>query len=123
LRKGFIMQDDLRARYGEERLPRYTSYPTAPQFSDAVGPDAYGAWLAGLPADARASLYLHVPFCRAMCWYCGCHTTVTRRDEPIDDYLGVLRREIGLVAGRLAAPLRVGHVHFGGGTSRSTPAP
>ncbi|MBM6581576.1 oxygen-independent coproporphyrinogen III oxidase [Microvirga sp. BT689] len=110
------MRDDLRARYGEERLPRYTSYPTAPQFSDAVGQEAYGQWLTSLPADAAASLYLHVPFCRSMCWYCGCHTTITRRDAPITDYLAVLRREIELVAERLASPLAVRHVHFGGGT-------
>ncbi len=110
------MRDDLRARYGEERLPRYTSYPTAPQFSGAVGPDAYCEWLASLWDGANASLYLHVPFCRAMCWYCGCHTTITRRDAPVADYLAVLRREIELVAGRLSAPLAVSHVHFGGGT-------
>ncbi|MBJ6127297.1 oxygen-independent coproporphyrinogen III oxidase [Microvirga splendida] len=110
------MRDDLRARYGEERLPRYTSYPTAPQFSDAIGHEAYGQWLASLPADATASLYLHVPFCRSMCWYCGCHTTITQRDAPIIDYLAVLRHEIELVGDRLTSPLAVRHVHFGGGT-------
>jgi oxygen-independent coproporphyrinogen-3 oxidase len=110
------MRDDLRARYGDERLPRYTSYPTAPQFSPAVGPADYAAWLGALPAGATGSLYLHIPFCRAMCRYCGCHTTVTRREAPIADYLAVLRREIGLVAARLGGPLPVRHVHFGGGT-------
>jgi oxygen-independent coproporphyrinogen III oxidase len=110
------MKDDLRARYGEERLPRYTSYPTAPQFADAIGHEAYGNWLASLPAGTSTSLYLHVPFCRSMCWYCGCHTTITQRDAPIVDYLEVLRREIGLVAERLTGPLPVRHVHFGGGT-------
>jgi oxygen-independent coproporphyrinogen-3 oxidase len=110
------MRDDLRAQYGEERLPRYTSYPTAPQFSDAIRHEAYGEWLAAIPGGTTASLYLHVPFCRSMCWYCGCHTTITQRDAPIVDYLGVLRHEIGLVADRLSAPLPVSHVHFGGGT-------
>ncbi len=110
------MKDDLRARYGEERLPRYTSYPTAPQFSDATGHEAYGNWLASLPTGTSTSLYLHVPFCRSMCWYCGCHTTITQRDAPIVDYLEVLRREIGLVAERLTGQLPVRHVHFGGGT-------
>ncbi|MEE1609832.1 oxygen-independent coproporphyrinogen III oxidase [Microvirga sp. CF3016] len=110
------MKDDLRARYGEERLPRYTSYPTAPQFSDTIGHEAYGNWLASLPAGTSTSLYLHVPFCRSMCWYCGCHTTITQRDAPIVDYLEVLRREIGLAADRLSNPLPVRHVHFGGGT-------
>lgn len=110
------MKDDLRARYGEERLPRYTSYPTAPQFSDTIGYEAYGNWLESLPAGTSTSLYLHVPFCRSMCWYCGCHTTITQRDAPIVDYLEVLRREIGLVSDRISTPLPVRHVHFGGGT-------
>jgi oxygen-independent coproporphyrinogen III oxidase len=110
------MTQDLSVRYGEEKLPRYTSYPTAPQFSDAIGHEAYGRWLGTLPRETTASLYLHIPFCRAMCWYCGCHTTITRRDAPIVDYLAVLRREIDLVAERLGAPLRISHVHFGGGT-------
>jgi oxygen-independent coproporphyrinogen-3 oxidase len=110
------MRHDLRTRYGEERLPRYTSYPTAPQFSDAVTHETYGAWLGALGEGTGASLYLHVPFCRSMCWYCGCHTTITRRDAPIVDYLAVLRREIDLVAGGVAQPLSVHHIHFGGGT-------
>ncbi len=114
--KATVMRDTLRAQYGEERLPRYTSYPTAPQFSDAIGHQAYAEWLAAIPGETTASLYLHVPFCRSMCWYCGCHTTITQRDAPIVDYLAVLRREIALVADRLSAPLPVSHVHFGGGT-------
>jgi oxygen-independent coproporphyrinogen-3 oxidase len=105
----------VKARYAEERLPRYTSYPTAPHFTAAVSDRHYGKWLAGLEG-APASLYLHIPFCRSMCWYCGCHTTVARRDAPILDYLGVLRREIELVAGRLTQPLAVRQIHFGGGT-------
>jgi oxygen-independent coproporphyrinogen-3 oxidase len=110
------MRDDLKIRYAEERLPRYTSYPTAPQFSDAVTDDAYGRWLESLGSRTTASLYLHVPFCRSMCWYCGCHTTIKQRPEPIADYLAVMRREIELVSDRLARPLPVRHIHFGGGT-------
>jgi oxygen-independent coproporphyrinogen III oxidase len=110
------MRNDLRARYGEERLPRYTSYPTAPQFSDTISHETYAGWLSSLPAGTSASLYLHVPFCRSMCWYCGCHTTITQRDAPIVDYLAVLRREIDLAAGELREELPVRHIHFGGGT-------
>jgi oxygen-independent coproporphyrinogen III oxidase len=110
------MRSDLAACYGEERLPRYTSYPTAPHFSQAVGPESYADWLKALPRHATASLYLHVPFCRAMCWYCGCHTSVARRDEPIAAYAGALRREIEQVARRIDCRLMVDHVHFGGGT-------
>jgi len=109
------MSSKLRAHY-DERLPRYTSYPTAPLFSPAIAAPAYAQWLAALPVATRTSLYLHVPFCRSMCWYCGCHTTITRQDEPISDYVGVLRREIELVASKVPASLPVHHVHFGGGT-------
>ncbi|MDB5650808.1 MAG: hemN, partial [Hyphomicrobiales bacterium] len=100
----------------EERLPRYTSYPTAPQFSRDVDRGDYARWLASLTPDVAGSLYLHVPFCRSMCWYCGCHTTITRHDDPIGEYIGVLRREIELVAEQIGQRLRVDHVHFGGGT-------
>jgi oxygen-independent coproporphyrinogen III oxidase len=110
------MRSDLAACYGEERLPRYTSYPTAPHFSDAIGPATYATWLKAIPPHATASLYLHVPFCRAMCWYCGCHTSVARRDEPIAVYASALRCEIELVARQIDRRLKVEHVHFGGGT-------
>ncbi len=104
------------APYADERLPRYTSYPTAPHFNAGVDAGIYAGWLRSLAAGTTASLYLHVPFCRSMCWYCGCHTTVALRDGPIIDYLAVLRSEIALVAGQLSAPLDVRHIHFGGGT-------
>ena len=102
--------------YAEQRLPRYTSYPTAPQFGAQVGEAEYRAWLADLPEDLTGSLYLHVPFCRTMCWYCGCHTTVTRRDGPITSYLSAVSQEIELVAANLGRRLEVDHLHFGGGT-------
>jgi oxygen-independent coproporphyrinogen III oxidase len=110
------MRPDLAACYGQERLPRYTSYPTAPHFSSAIGPDTYAEWLKTIPPDAGASLYLHVPFCRAMCWYCGCHTSVVRRDEPIAVYAAAVRCEIDLVLQQIGRRLQVDHVHFGGGT-------
>ena len=110
------MRADLAAAYGEERLPRYTSYPTAPHFSAAIGPDAYGCWLAQLPVNASASLYLHVPFCREMCWYCGCHTQIVRRDDLVAGYQRTLCSEIALVAETIGRRIKVEHIHFGGGT-------
>lgn len=110
------MGEDLMARYGDERLPRYTSYPPSPHFSPAVDAATYAAWLRALPADATASLYLHVPFCRAMCWYCGCHTSITQHAGPIAGYVATLRREIADVARHVAPSVRVRHIHFGGGT-------
>ncbi len=109
------MSSDLVVKYGDARLPRYTSYPTAPKFSDQVGPRDTIDWIRRI-GEQTVSLYLHIPFCRSMCWYCGCHTTITERDQPILDYLDVLRREIELVSQTATSPLDVREVHFGGGT-------
>jgi oxygen-independent coproporphyrinogen III oxidase len=97
-------------------VPRYTSYPTAPHFQSDVTADTYRDWLAGIGDDAALSLYFHVPFCKAMCWYCGCHTRVVRRYGPVDDYATLLAEEMALVAGALHAKPWVAHVHWGGGT-------
>jgi oxygen-independent coproporphyrinogen III oxidase len=110
------MRSDLARQYGQDRLPRYTSYPTAPHFSSTVGEVGYRNWLRSLGGRKTASLYLHVPFCRSMCWYCGCHTSVTKRDDPIAIYAGGLRKEAHLVAEAIGERLPISHVHFGGGT-------
>ncbi|MBB4105989.1 oxygen-independent coproporphyrinogen III oxidase [Allorhizobium borbori] len=110
------MRNDILNRYGDARLPRYTSYPTAPQFSPAIAAGTYRDWLETTAGHEPVSLYLHVPFCRSMCWYCGCHTTITQKDQPILDYLDVLKREITLVAAAAGKRLQVGAIHFGGGT-------
>src|SRR4051794_12615237 len=110
-----IDTDRAIAKYLTERIPRYTSYPTAPHFSAAVGPAAYRDWLAALPETDRLSLYLHVPFCKTLCWYCGCNTSVTRHREPIERYVRVLKQEIAHVADLMGSH-RVAHIHWGGGT-------
>ncbi|HEY7385517.1 MAG TPA: oxygen-independent coproporphyrinogen III oxidase [Beijerinckiaceae bacterium] len=111
------MRPEILARYAGQRLPRYTSYPPSPHFGPEVTDARYRQSLADLPhGGGEASLYLHVPFCRSMCWYCGCHTTVARRDDPIIGYLAALRREITLVADAAGARLPTAHIHFGGGT-------
>ncbi len=98
-----------------QAVPRYTSYPTAPHFTGAVTPNIYAAWLGALADDARLSLYLHVPYCRQLCLYCGCHTKAVLRDAPVESYAQDLAREIALV-GALAGPRPVVHLHWGGGT-------
>jgi oxygen-independent coproporphyrinogen-3 oxidase len=110
------VQAELATQYGQERLPRYTSYPTAPHFSPAIDANTYLGWLKSMPSPRTASLYLHVPFCRVMCWYCGCHTSVTKQDEPIKVYTSALRCEIKLIADALQKRIPVAHIHFGGGT-------
>ncbi|MDT9599903.1 oxygen-independent coproporphyrinogen III oxidase [Sphingosinicella rhizophila] len=110
------MKPETLTRYGSRTVPRYTSYPTAPHFSPKVGEALYRWWLSGLVRHVDISLYLHVPFCRSMCWYCGCHTTVTARREPVERYLTALQREAELVAAAAPRRLRLSHLHFGGGT-------
>lgn len=99
----------------EKAVPRYTSYPTAPHFHAGVTPDVAAGWLSALPADARLSLYLHVPYCRAICNYCGCNTKAALRAAPLDAYVATLLKEID-VAAKATAARRVSYIHWGGGT-------
>ena len=108
--------DEAVAKYLHARVPRYTSYPTAPHFSAAVGEAALRSWFGDLPGNARLSLYLHIPFCRKMCWYCGCNMKLAARYQPIAAYVGRLIEEIHLVADALPGRLSVRHIHWGGGT-------
>lgn len=98
----------------ERNVPRYTSYPTAPHFSAAVGPQTYSEWLSALPHEATLSLYIHVPFCTELCFYCGCNTRAVRRREPVDAYAERLLDEIDLLDGLRGRKLT--HLHWGGGT-------
>ncbi len=97
-------------------VPRYTSYPTAPHFQSVQDTDFYENWLNNLDPAKPISLYFHVPFCREMCWYCGCHTKITKKDAPIEDYAAALRAELSTLIKRLPARFKVSHVHWGGGT-------
>ena len=110
------MDAEVRRQFAGARVPRYTSYPTAPHFSDAIGEAAYRQWLAAVDPAAPLSLYLHVPFCRSLCRYCGCFTKITGRSEPIAHYLAALGAEIDLVADALPGRMHLTHVHWGGGT-------
>jgi oxygen-independent coproporphyrinogen-3 oxidase len=103
-------------KYALAAVPRYTSYPPATQFHDGVGDAAYRDWLGSLTKSDTLSLYVHVPFCRTLCWYCGCHTMVANRAEQVERYLDTLKAEISRVASHVAAGVPVVHLHFGGGT-------
>lgn len=100
----------------DARVPRYTSYPTAPQFKpgDWAGPMA--GWLEAIPAGGKVSLYVHVPFCRRLCWFCACRTQGTQTAEPVGAYVEVLKDELKLVAEHLAPGVEIEHLHWGGGT-------
>ncbi len=98
------------------QVPRYTSYPTAPHFTPAVDHEVFMGWLSALEDDASLSLYFHIPYCRQICWYCGCNTKATRKYEPVTGYVDTVLQEIDLVAGRLSGGQKVRHIHFGGGS-------
>lgn len=111
--------DQLGRLFEADRVPRYTSYPTSPHFRPDIGPGAAADWLAAVPRDQPASLYLHVPFCRQLCWYCGCTTHISRHAGRINAYAQTLARELDLVAAHLPGPVPLAHLHWGGGTPSS----
>lgn len=97
-------------------VPRYTSYPTAPNFSDTVQAGDYARWLSEISPNSDLSLYFHIPFCSALCWYCGCATKAVARYEPVATYMDVLLREVDAVGRLIARPHKVTHIHWGGGS-------
>lgn len=96
--------------------PRYTSYPTAPHFSPRVSELHAVSWLAALEGGVGLSLYIHIPFCHSLCWYCGCSTKATRRYPPVAHYLHFLVTEIANVAALVPPQHEVTHIHWGGGS-------
>lgn len=98
------------------QAPRYTSYPPATAFQDGFTPEAYKAVLRTMAPEEPVSLYLHVPFCQALCLYCGCHTCPTQRHERITDYLAAVHKELETIALTTERPRRISHLHFGGGS-------
>ncbi len=98
------------------RVPRYTSYPTAPHFNDSVDGAVYERWLGEIEPTSPLSLYFHIPFCDSMCWFCGCFTRIVNHYEPIRNYLDVLIEEIGTTADALSSRFTVSHLHWGGGS-------
>jgi oxygen-independent coproporphyrinogen-3 oxidase len=109
------MDPQLLERF-DKQVPRYTSYPTAPHFHAKVTAANYRDWLTNIGEAAPVSLYLHVPFCTQMCWYCACHTKVVRQYGPVRDYAALLAGEITLVGSAIPTRPRVTHVHWGGGS-------
>lgn len=109
------MSDTMLARYAKP-VPRYTSYPTAPHFHDGVDDLTYATWLTALPASTALSLYVHIPFCDRLCWFCGCHTKQVLRYDPIAAYLPSVFREMDAVAGLLKGRGQAVALHLGGGS-------
>jgi oxygen-independent coproporphyrinogen-3 oxidase len=95
-------------------VPRYTSYPTAAEFRPDVGESGLLEALSEVEGDL--SLYLHIPFCEQICWYCACNTARANRRQRLASYLDALHREIALLGVRLARGVTVTRIAFGGGS-------
>jgi oxygen-independent coproporphyrinogen-3 oxidase len=107
---------DLIVRYGG-RGPRYTSYPTALQFSDSLTADDYRQNAIASNASGKPlSLYVHIPFCHTLCYYCGCNKIVTRNQDRVARYMEMLYREIDMQAELFDKNRKIEQLHFGGGT-------
>lgn len=105
--------------------PRYTSYPTVPEWSAEFGaPEAAAAFArAAERAHEPLSIYVHLPFCERLCLYCGCTVQITKREDLVERYLAALLKEVDMVAERLGERRRVAQLHWGGGTpTHLTPA-
>ncbi|PRX10294.1 UNVERIFIED_ORG: anaerobic coproporphyrinogen III oxidase [Martelella mediterranea] len=97
-------------------VPRYTSYPTAPHFHGGISAGDVAGWMRGLEAGQSLSLYVHIPYCDRLCWFCACHTKHTLRYAPIASYLESLKREIETVGALVSPDVRVTALHWGGGS-------
>lgn len=112
---GQLTQAQLITKY-DGRAPRYTSYPTAVQFTPDVTAETYRGWLGALPPGDPVSLYLHIPFCARLCWYCGCNTRAVNTHQPIGDYVQLMLHELSMLRAALPGRLKADAVHLGGGT-------
>jgi len=100
----------------DAKVPRYTSYPTAPHFSKDVTGSDYANWISALRPSSTISLYVHVPFCRRLCWFCACRTQGTQSDSPVAAYLETLKAELQLLKQQLPEGISLSRLHWGGGT-------
>lgn len=100
----------------DAKVPRYTSYPTAPHFSEDVGANTVAQWMKAIPAGSQISLYVHVPFCRHLCWFCACRTQGTQSRAPLRTYLDTVKTEIAALKSRLPEGITLQRLHWGGGT-------
>ncbi len=96
-------------------VPRYTSYPTALSFTEKINNDVYELWLKKINRDNNISLYIHIPFCNSLCYFCGCHTNIANTYSTIEYYVKSLLREINILSQKLENKFNVSHIHFGGG--------
>jgi len=109
------MQKEFVQKHGGP-APRYTSYPTAPHFHSGIDGNVYARWLGQLTPGQTLSLYIHIPWCDRLCWFCGCNTKQTLKYEPLKTYLTALENEMETISGLIDPGCRVTALHLGGGS-------
>ncbi|WP_294619536.1 oxygen-independent coproporphyrinogen III oxidase [uncultured Roseovarius sp.] len=100
----------------DAKVPRYTSYPTAPHFTRDITAGDFVNWIEAIPEGSQISLYVHVPFCRRLCWFCACRTQGTQSDKPVMAYLETLKAELKMLKQHLPKGVTLSRLHWGGGT-------
>jgi len=117
------MRKDQLQSFGvlDARVPRYTSYPPATAFKPDVGAVFQESCLRDLDPDEPVSIYVHIPFCERLCWFCACHTQGTKTLGPVESYLQSVRAELMLLREALPDGVRMGRLHWGGGTPTILP--
>lgn len=105
----------------DARVPRYTSYPPANHFAGDVTPETAADWITALRPKSRVSLYVHIPYCRRLCWFCACRTQGTSTDRPLAPYLSHLLSELDMLDNLLPLDVEISRIHLGGGTPTLLP--
>lgn len=109
---------DTLSRHGlfDVQVPRYTSYPPANHFQNDVGQRCQANWLSSVKQNEAISVYIHIPFCKRLCWFCACRTQGTKTLRPVDAYVETLKKELKTVAKYLPEGIKMNRLHLGGGT-------
>ena len=100
----------------DAKVPRYTSYPPANHFQNGIGQRNQLEWLEMVEEGENVSVYIHIPFCKRLCWFCACRTQGTQTMRPVEAYVDILLKEISAVVAHLPEDIAMGRLHLGGGT-------
>ncbi len=114
-----MVDKSLEPSWHHHAVPRYTSYPSAHHFNSETSRRQHTEWLGTVSKNTRVAVYVHIPFCKELCWFCGCHTMITRQESIVSRYVSCLLDEIALIKKQLRGQGRLVSVHFGGGSPNS----
>lgn len=107
----------------DARVPRFTTFPPVNWFQSEFEASKPREWRSNMPDGAEISMYVHIPFCKRLCWFCACRTQGTQSLEPLENYVSILLDEARIVRRELPGRIKVARLHLGGGTPTILPAP